>query len=128
MITLDGFHLRLSRAVVDRPLWGATQQAELRALLQPLSGNDCEASAWQWAFAQLEIEDRQVADLFIPLGQATDPAFWSAVSAWIQSQAGRTLRLRFKNMVGTAQSLEEILPLLEKALRELTAIVRQRGV
>lgn len=125
MTALDGFHLRLILADDDRPLLGAAQHAELRALLQSLSANDSDASGCRWGLTRINADARQSTAVFIPLMQATDPTLWYGVANWIQGQPGRTLRLRFKHMEGDAQSLEEIPPLLEKTLKELTAIVQQ---
>lgn len=124
MAELDGFHLRFILADDDRSLLGAAQHAELRALLQPLSANDSDASGCLRGLTRINADERLSTSVFIPFMQATDPTLWGGVANWIQGQPGRTLRLRFKHMEGDAQSLEEIPPLLEKTLKELTAIVR----
>lgn len=124
MNELDGFHLRLICAAGDdRPLTEAGEYAELRALLEPLSANDSDASGVRWN--KFNAEERPSTAIFIPLKQAINPSLWDGVVNWIQGKPGRALRLRFKQVKGYVQAAEEIPPLLEKTLKALRAIVQQ---
>ena len=123
MKELDGFHLRLICAAHDLSFADANFQAELKAVLQPLSLNDY--GVCRWDLIRINTQTRRSTALFISLMHARDPVFWESLVCWIQGQPGRSLKLRFKNTGRTAHSLVCIAALLEKTLKHLQAISHQ---
>ncbi|PYB86063.1 hypothetical protein DMX03_16730 [Pseudomonas koreensis] len=123
MIELDGFHLTLIYSEDDSPIHHADFQTELKGLVDPLSDNECEI--YHSNFSKLEPKARLSIPVFIPLKRATDPSVWEAITNWVSAQPGRTLKLRYRNLEGEAQTMEQIVPILERTLKTLTNLVEQ---
>ena len=123
MTELDGFHLQLICSVDDLPVSHPAFQAELKTVLQPFSGN--ESGNYQSPLIEGELKARITIPIFIPLNQAMDPTVWGGISKWIGGLPGRTLRLRYQNVEGEAQAMEEIVPILERTLEALTTLSQQ---
>lgn len=119
MKKLDGFQLKLFCTIDDFYSTNYVSQAEFKALLQPLSIND---SATPKYYQHCYTTIRPCLSIFIPLKQATDPKVWESIIGWMKGHSRRTLRLEYKNVYGDIVTMEEIQPLLERTLKELTSI------
>lgn len=123
MTELDGFHLKLICSEDDLSVSDPFFQAELKTVLEPLSGNEC--GIYHRNLNEFEPKARLTIPVFIPLNRAMDPTLWKGITNWISGQPGRALKLRYKNLEGEAQAMEEIVPILERTLKALTVLVQQ---